>query len=259
MWATLIRHSFPDNPSYQGSDEVFVNQWDQTIKFYEKVFHDITLVLTPDSGSDLPDFSHDVAPAPGNKLYPSDCAASIADKTPGTALYDDLMSCEAKTEVLSYFVGATGTNGKATKVGGMTASSPTTLTATASAPTPGDIGIPGTKLLTDLSPTPSPPIGAGAEFDFPVSGNKIDEEGCPLANSYAPTVRQAAYNVLKVFFDYTSDAQSFGGTPGAGHVDFLGVPYPDVVYAEGHPCADLQDLLDTASEDLTGRTVTCPS
>ncbi len=252
MWATLIQHSFPHNTSYQGSDEVFVDQWDQTIDFYEKVFRGITLVLTPDSGSDLPDFSHSVAQAPGNELYPSDCAASISDKKAGTALYDDLMSCEAKTEVLTYFLGATGTNGKATKVGGMTASSPTTLTV-------GDIGIPGVKLLTNLSPAPSPPIGAGAEFDFPVSGNKIDEEGCPLGNSCALTVEQAAYNVLKVFFDYTSEAKSFGGTLGGGHVDFLGVPYPDVVYAEGHPCAELQNLLDTASQDLTGRTVACPT
>ena len=72
MWATLIQHSFPHNTSYQGSDEVFVDQWDQTIDFYEKVFRGITLVLTPDSGSDLPDFSHSVAQAPGNELYPSD-------------------------------------------------------------------------------------------------------------------------------------------------------------------------------------------
>ena len=65
--------------------------------------------------------------------------------------------------------------------------------------------------------------------------------------------------MLKVFFDYTSEAKSFGGTLGGGHVDFLGVPYPDVVYAEGHPCAELQNLLDTASQDLTGRTVACPT
>ena len=34
------------------------------------------------------------------------------------------MSCEAKTEILSYFVAVTGPNEKATRVGGMTALTP---------------------------------------------------------------------------------------------------------------------------------------
>ena len=40
MWATLVQHAFPSSPPLSGQalDEVFVVQWDQTIKFYEKLF-----------------------------------------------------------------------------------------------------------------------------------------------------------------------------------------------------------------------------
>ncbi|HMK96779.1 MAG TPA: hypothetical protein VK425_04470, partial [Acidimicrobiales bacterium] len=177
MWGTLIRHAFPSSPPLSGQalDEVFVTDWDDTITYYEKAFSGVTLVLTPDSGGDLPDFGHSVAQtsswakAKDNDLYGTECAASIATTDPANPLYGELMSCEAKTEVLSYFVGATGPNGKATKVGGMTASSPTTFGA-------GDIGIPGVKFFIERSPAPSPLIGAGAEFDFPVSSKKVQQE-----------------------------------------------------------------------------------
>ncbi len=254
MWATLVQHAFPSSPPLSGQalDEVFVVQWDQTIKFYEKLFSGITLVLTPDSGADLPNFGHSVVQAAGNDLYQSECAASIAERDPKNPLYGDLMSCEAKTEVVSYFLAVAGPNGKATRIGGMTASSPTTFTG-------GDIGIPGVKLLTHLSPAPSPPVGAGAEFDFPVSSKKIKQEGCPPSPQSCSglTVESAAYNVLKVFFDYTPYAPWFGGTKSNGQVEFLGVPYLDVRYAQDHPCLELQNLLDAASQFLTGRDVAC--
>lgn len=252
MWGTLIQHRYP-GLSGQALDEVFVTQWEQTIQDYEKAFSGITLVLTPDSGSDLPDFGHNVTQAPGNDLYDSECAASLAaTQATNAALYYDLMSCEAKTEVLSYFVGASGPNGKATKVGGMTASNAVSLAQ-------GDIGIPGVKLLTTLSPEPTPPLGAGAEFDFPLSSKKFQAEGCPSypATCQGLTIDEAAYNVLRVFFDGTSHGADYGGTNGNEHVSFLGVLYPDVLYAEDHPCLDLQNLLDEASQDLTGRPVAC--
>ena len=37
-WARLISYSFPHRAGYQNTDEVFVDQWDETIDFYEKQF-----------------------------------------------------------------------------------------------------------------------------------------------------------------------------------------------------------------------------
>ena len=253
MWARLISYSFPHRTAYQNTDEVFVDQWDTTIDFYENLFAGVTLLLTPDSGGDLPDFSHQVMRHRGNDLYTRDCAASIAETDTHNPLYTDLMSCEAKTEILSHLVRAQGPNGKATRDGGMAAASATTLSA-------GDIGVPGIKLLTTLFPA-GIVVSAGADFDFPVSASKKKkhEEGCPTRkqNCGPLTVDDAAANVLKVFFDYTPDGAAFGGTDGNGHVEFLGVPYLDVLYAEHHSCAALQALLDKASQALTGQAVNC--
>jgi len=254
-WAALIEHSFPSTPSYQGSDQVFIDQWKRTIDAYETIFAGVTLFLSPDAGNDLPELGTEVKPHPDNKLYVRDCKS--ATKNP--------ISCEAKTEVLSYFVSVAGPNGKATQVGGMTASSLLTT---------GDIGIAGVKLLTSLSPPPSPSFLGGAEFDHPVSGNNIQQEGCPGYPGTVCknlTVELAAYNALTVFFYGTPAAHSYGGKPGPAPMRYLDVPYLDVQYAQAHPCpttpvasigkASLQDLLNRASHDLlqmAGRRVPLP-
>jgi len=248
-WAALIKHSFPNNSSYQGSDQVFIDEWKQVIDAYERTFSGVTLSVSPDAGNDLPAFGKKVTPHPDNVLYVSDCAASIASNI-------GIMSCEAKAEILSYFIAVTGPNGKVTRVGGMTASSPTTLAA-------GDIGIGGVKLLTLFSPTLSPPVLGGAEFDHPVSGSSnFQDEGCPTYPTVCPglTVEEAAYHVLTVFFNGTPVAASYGGTPGSARMHYLEVPYLDVQYAETHPTpavpssiignTSLQDLLNKASHDL---------
>jgi hypothetical protein len=248
-WAALIKHSFPDNSSYQGSDQVFIDEWKQVIDAYERIFSGVTLSISPDAGNDLPTFGKKVTPHPDNVLYVNDCAASIASNI-------GMMSCEAKTEILSYFVSVTGSNEKVTRVGGMTASSPDTLAA-------GDIGIAGVKLLTLFSPPLSPPFLGGAEFDHPVSGsNNFQDEGCPSYPTVCAglTVEEAAYHVLTVFFNGTEVAASYGGTPGNAHMHYLEVPYVDVQYAETHPTPavpssiignmSLQDLLNRASHDL---------
>jgi len=245
VWDALIKNSFPSNESYQNSDQVFIDTWDQTIDAYEKIFTGVTLVISPDTGGDLPAFSKKVKPHPDNILYSEDCGAE-----------NDLMSCEAKTEILSYFVTKTGSNGKSSQVGGMTASSVLT---------PGNIGIAGVKVLTSFTPPPSPVFQGGAEFDFAVSGRTtVQEEGCPKYPKKCKNLstEEAAYNVLKVFFNGTPSAASYGGTPGPAPVQYLEVPYADIQYAQSNPCpttksktignTSLQDLLNRASHDLFG-------
>ncbi|HXN65720.1 MAG TPA: hypothetical protein VN862_10325 [Candidatus Acidoferrales bacterium] len=249
VWSALIQHSFPNVSEYQNSDQVFIDQWDQAIDVYERLFSGVTLILSPDAGDDLPLFKNQnstVPPPPDSDLalFNQDCSAAIN----GTK--DDLRSCEAKTEIITHFLNAWGPNAKSTEVGGMTASS---------AVTPGDIGLPGIKLLT-LLPPPERSILAGAQFDHDASNPK-DGEGCtpPEGPSCTLAPEQAAYNVLQVFFDGTSFAFSFGGTNGPYSVTYLDVPTADIQYAEApaNQCpsttlgtVSFQDLLNKANHEL---------
>jgi hypothetical protein len=268
-WQTLIHHSFPFLPGYQNSDQVFIDVWKQTIDAYELIFSGITLVITPDDAKELPEQPYPVVVHPDNFLYAVDCSTST----------DVQMSCEAKTEILSYFVAAKGRNEKASKVGGMTAGSNIDT---------GGIGVPGIKVLTSLMPSPKPPILGGAEFDFQVSfASLLQRQGCPDYSTKDPnpsdcvdlTPEQAAYNTFTVFFDATPDATDFGGSASIppihdAPVQFVTVDYQDVQYAQdpANTCQtylpnmikappSLQDYLNLASYDLdrmAGKPATLP-
>ncbi|MGA2602545.1 MAG: IPT/TIG domain-containing protein, partial [Bryobacteraceae bacterium] len=243
-WAALIQHSFPSTSAYLNTDQVFIDAWKQAIDASEAIFTGVTLFIGADAGNDFPNFSETVTPHPDNTLFAQDCSNS-----PKT----EIMSCEAKTEVLSYFVTVAGPNEKGTQVGGMTASSPATI---------GNIGVPGVKLLTALLP-PSIPFLGGAEFDQPVSGpSTLQMEGCPNPNGgcMGLTVEEAAYNVMTVFFYGTPAAEFYGGTVGTAPIQYLEVPFNDLQYALANPCPaaaspslgyiSLQDLYARASYDL---------
>jgi len=244
MWRALIKNAYKSDSSYWGTDQVFIDQWEQTIDTYEKIFSGISLDLTPDTGDDFPEFSSTLPPILP-PLYTPDCNA-----TPF------VMSCEAKVEIISYFISEQGHNGKSTKVGGMTASSNTG---------DGNIGIPGVKLLTSLDPQPWPPIRGGADFDYPVSDpTKILQEGCidypDVSNCQNITPEEAAYNVLTDFFYGTPAGPEYGSMRGPAPVQYLKIDYTDVLYAEENPCppqpskslgrTSLQDLLFSASRSL---------
>jgi hypothetical protein len=267
-WKKLIAHDFKPSSGYQDTDEVFIDQWTQTIKEYERIFPGVTLVISPNTGSDLPAFHiHPIPKHPDNVLVAKDCSQYSKEDT-------GYRSCEAKTEILSRFL-TLGDNAKATQVGGMRASSPTCM---------GDIGLPGVKLLTPGWSLASPPLIGGAAFDHPVSVKLKDrqEEGCPpspfppktCTTSKAPanpnctvTKEEAAYYVLANFFFGTSSAPDFDepsptGTTPAATIQYLQAEFEDVQYANKHPHSpkqpskilpcnwSLQDLLDIASYDL---------
>jgi hypothetical protein len=126
----------------------------------------------------------------------------------------------------------------------------------------GNIGISGVKVLTSLTPPPSPRFTGGAEFDFALTSVHIQEEGCPNypANCGHLTIEEAGFNVLNDFFYGTPVAAFFDGTIGPAPMQYLEVPYADVQYAQMTPCpatpsptignTSLQDLLNRASRDL---------
>jgi hypothetical protein len=248
MWTMLIENSFPyASSSFQNSDQAFIDEWRKEVEGYEKIFRGLTLFISPDTGNDLPDFSQNVTPHQDNILFYQDCQNAIE------GLNNSIMSCEAKTEILSNFIAAEGPNGKSTQVGGMTASSPVTL---------GDIGVPGIKLLTSHWPPPSPRFLGGAEFDLAVSNPKqVQQEGCPNSNPTCTiTPEEAAYNVMTVFFYGTPAGKVFDGARGPAPMQYLELDYVDIQYAEMNPCpptlsralgkTSLQDLLSRASRDL---------
>jgi hypothetical protein len=148
-----------------------------------------------------------------------------------------------------------GPNGKATQVGGLTASG-------ISDAAPGDIGLFSVKLLTSLKPQPFPPIRGGAQFDFPVSDPlKIQQEGCTSPGaSCTITPEEAAYNVLTTFFDGTPVGAFYGGTRGPAPLQYVAIDYTEVQYAEMNPCPpvpsttlgkrSLRDLINRASHSL---------
>jgi hypothetical protein len=252
-WTTLVMHSFPFDGNLYSTDQVFIDAWRETIDAYERIFSGITLFISPDAGNDMPEYSETRPPHHDNFLFVVDCGSINTEE----------MSCEAKTDVISYFVRAFGPNEKSTQVGGMTAGS---------LETPGDIGIAGVKVVTSLAP-PAFVIG-GAEFDFALSDtNTFQQQGCPKfpANCGNLTIELGAYNTLTVFFYGTPAAAFYGGVVGTAPIQYLGVDYTDVIYAEQNPCAaspdkninnmSLQDLLNKASHDLfalAGKTVPLP-
>ncbi|HUA86373.1 MAG TPA: IPT/TIG domain-containing protein [Bryobacteraceae bacterium] len=246
-WAALIQNAFPNKPGYPNTDQAFIDAWDQFIDMHEKIFSGINLFLAPDAGNDFPGFSKDVTPHSDNTLYTVDCANFInGDKS-------QLMSCEAKTEILSYFLATTVPNAKGTQTSGLTASVPDL---------PGDIGMAGVKVLTGLSPAPANFFSGGAEFDFAVTSTNLQAVGCNVAGGNCPglTPELGEYNVLTAFFYGTPAATFYGGATGSATVQYLDVPYEDVQYAQFNTCPpmlnpvigsmSLQDLLNRASRDL---------
>jgi hypothetical protein len=268
MWEALIQNSFPVGGTITyppKSDQAFIDAWKKAIDTYEGTFSGITLVLSPDSGKDLPEFGvnrSNVSPHPDNALlYCKDCS-----RTPSP------LSCEAKTEVIQYFMNATCltspncVNGKATQVGGLTAQINDD---------PGNIGIGGVKLLTSWSPPLVPAFLGGAEFDHAVSGHQKLRTGCPTYPDKQPckdlSVEEAAYNVLAVFFNHTPAGSYFKGTmpaisatgnPGGTPMHYLEVPEADVHYANTHQCLSdpspvlgymtLQQMLENVKRDFAG-------
>ena len=142
MWTTLITKAqqgphgenalvnspaadYPNsNPSMylQFPPQVFVDYWNNAINMYEGIFSDITLVLTPDAGSDFPEIGspslfpiqagtnivgvHDKT---ANVLWGVDCSkAGTATSTSYT------VSCSLQSRDLSSFI--YGTNRQKCKI-----------------------------------------------------------------------------------------------------------------------------------------------
>lgn len=267
MWTKLINAQIPGPNSSMYSQfplQVFVDYWNNAIDAYEGIFSGITLVLTPDSGSDFPEIGSPLIPGTttivgvdnktANTLWAVDCSTTRRSGGIGS---DYTLSCGAKVEILAHFILAqtyvanASNNARSAYIGGMTSSSCTKT---------GFIGLPGVKVLTSwssLSSLPRQPFVGGAQFDHPVSqtNKEMCEMGCPKKTTCCPTSptcasctpEVAAYDTLTDFFNATADNTHFNGAamtecPGKevasqpAPIQYVNINYDDIQHAKEEIC-----------------------
>lgn len=283
-WNRVIANAFgtvsTKNETY--TDQPFIDAWTQMFHSYERTFHGLTLLLSPDLGDQLPEY-----------CLPKYCVTTVTPPKRDTELFDTIcsnfnpgsfaVSCEAKAEILTNFAAArTERNLHAIQVGGMTASSPLKQ---------GNIGLPAVKCFAtpscvqqfSLSPTPS--FLGGAEFDFEAtaSNDSLQQQlGCPTnpegfsCSDLTPEL--IAFNVFAVFFDGTrgedvkfistvnrelldaagSSSRRYNTySSGSMKIQYVDVSYNDVLYANESKCPSqwnkyiswksMQDVLNQAN------------
>ncbi len=292
MWNLLFQYtapppltSFPTN-----SDAAFIDYWENAIYWYENMFRDITLIVTPGAGTGFPSFnsSYPFPPSAGDNLYSQICGYSDAGGSTYVTRNYATRSCDAAATILSYFLQTGGGpygDAIAGQTSGFDASNPTILGPSGPEGKGGDIGLPGLQQIATLQATgflPGPQLLVGAQFNHPFSGPTTEEEGCIPGPKDCPGLmpEQAAYNVLEQFFRGTPSAMPFGGpalegTGGAPTPAYVNVSYQDVIYAQNpQHCAQLvidyyypagvafwitaQKLLDIASGELFGQSYPYP-
>jgi hypothetical protein len=236
MWQQLL-----SNAGYAETDAEFVTAWEGAIDTFGGIFTGVTLVAT--TGNGLPN----LGTGPFAPPYPfgPDCAdVENAD-------------CEAETTILAYFMQGNkgGSNAKASQTSGLDASRLGL-----------DLGIDGVKFLSQLTMGTgsfTTQILAGAQFTDPVSTQPV-KEGANKAFP-KPSVDQALYNVLQVFFTGTVIAPqycvAYPNLPAP--MNYLEIYYEDFQYADSHGTSivggacfisdimSAQDELNRASEQLS--------
>lgn len=264
VWLRLLAFQFPERPAYQRSDQVFIDEWKAAINMYADVFEGVTLVVT--TGAGLPNLGgrgFAVPPAfSADCPHPNmDCAAetttlayfeqSSVGGSNAKAIQEDGMEA---ARVGNFNLGVQGIK--------------LVLRNTAGARATGSPVLGGAQFNSSFSnfalvegcPVKFPPRPAeqpsGCSIPPGCIGQACIPASCIPQACLAPGVgsadlagfktfrdvpgkfllspEQAAYNVLRVFFDGTPAAASFGATPGSTPLSYLQVYAVDFLYAEAH-------------------------
>jgi hypothetical protein len=167
MWLRLLDFHYKNRPEYQGTDKAFIDEWEDAIDTYSKIFHGITLIVT--TGNGFPNFVG--APKMVPPLLEKDCEE---DKNP---------DCAAEATILAYFMQPTvgGDNAKASQTSGMVASHEVANM--------NDMGVPGVKQLSQLTETEtsaSTQVLGGSQFSAKYSSGVL-KEGCTETFPPKPT------------------------------------------------------------------------
>jgi len=158
MWIMLQQFHYKNKPEYQGTDQAFIEEWEDAIDTYGSIFSGITLIVT--TGNGFPNFAG--APKDPPPALQADCAPNRnAD-------------CAAEATILEYFMKPTvgGNNAKASQTSGMVASHEVANM--------NDMGVPGVKQLSQLTEgqtSASAQVLGGSQFSATFSNDTL-KEGC---------------------------------------------------------------------------------
>ncbi|MGB0065674.1 MAG: hypothetical protein WBP85_14625 [Terracidiphilus sp.] len=164
MWLMLLQFHYQNQPAFQGTDQAFIDEWEDAIDMYASIFHGITLIVT--TGNGFPNF------AGNNFTVPPALAADC--------LPNRNRDCAAEATILEYFMQPSigGDNAKASQTSGMVASHEEANM--------NDMGVPGVKQLSNLTEDlawPSAQILGGSQFSSTFSKGTL-KEGC--TNTFPP-------------------------------------------------------------------------
>jgi hypothetical protein len=270
-WNMLMGKSEGAGSTFENSDAIFVQEWDDAIDKYASIFSGITLILTTTTDG-LPSFpllagAPNPTPTPG---FEADC------DLPAHA-----MACAAVTDVLQHFTefGVVGDNAKATQENGLTASQDSM-----------DLGINGVKWLAATTGTVTPGLPiiykylrrvlGGLQFGTSFSNTTFNKrlgnpdfqvEGCPsypvLCPSPPLTPASALGNVLQwSFFPGTAVAPDYlqSATVDYGKWEYADAPMnfvqiydTDFLYAKGLSGCQLWEITGDPAIDTTPGVSAC--
>ena len=282
MWLKLLAFHYPGRPAYQRSDQAFIDEWEAAIDMYEEIFSGLTLVTT--TGAGLPNL------AARGFTVPSDFRAACPDPNMDCAAETTILSYFGKPTVGGTNAKAAQEDGmEAARVSlgrfnlgvdGIKLVSRSTAHFTAPAarilggaqfnssfanfaltegctskfpPRPIDrpaaCSIPSTCTIQLCIPVACIPQACLAprvtQADL-ASFNIL--RNVPRKDLISP--EQAAYNVLKVFFDGTAAGPSFGATAGTTPMNYLQIYAVDFQYAEATSISVLRFAFCILSFDL---------
>jgi hypothetical protein len=294
MWNQLLAFAYPGLLAYQNSDQAFIDEWNAAIDMYGQIFSGVTLVAT--TGDGLPNlrstgftipsaFSADCAKNPD-----MDCAAETtilshfvdpgvggenAKATQWSGMEASRVGLDLAIDGVKRLSRSTAlfTSPSSQVLGGSQFNSPfsnltlqegcTSTFPPNAADTPSACSIPPACTETACLPVACIPQACLAPGVTPADLTSYKKfSDVPPKDLISP--EQAAYNVLKVYFDGTPAAFFFGGTPGTAPLNYLQIYAADIQYAESHAGApapvvetggtsvllSAQDLLNLASLEL---------
>jgi uncharacterized protein (TIGR03437 family) len=265
IWRQLLPFFYPTQPTYQNTDQAFIDEWEHSIDLYGQIFSGITITAT--TGAGLPNLN-------GTYTLPAVLSADCPNPS---------MECAAVATILTYFMEPSvgGNNTKSEQTSGMEAARAALA----------DSGAGGAKFIAQITSQLSGPaqVLGGAQFNTRFSSDTLGE-GCTAAwppdqsdtppactipasctvdacipvtcipqaclaigvtqatlapfgtfgkvpNSDLIPPEQALYNVLTYFFDGTPVAAAFGATPGTAPMNYVQVYEQDIQYAEANASA----------------------
>lgn len=185
MWKGLLTFHYGDQTAYLNTDKAFIEEWENAIDMYGKIFHGITLLVTTGNGF----LNFHGAPVVIPPALKQDCKPNPN------------LDCAAEATILAYFMlpGVDSADAKASQTSGMVASHQLNNI--------NDMGVQGVKQLSYLTEkfnSPSEQVLGGSQFSLTFSKGAL-KEGCsdtfpPKLNDPPPLCTGTVLAALKTCY-----------------------------------------------------------